>query len=580
MPLIVFLFVVFFAAGEVRAGGMIDFGAADQFTLSQPIVQTQVGSYETFLNEYLLDTGASGILVGAAASQELTSAGLQTVATYYDYGVAGTQATQVSAPYDFYFAGADGVPLTLPNTRIQTSTGDFAFYAGIAGMPLMMNRTVGLDLAAQTNMEALRIGVSFSSAAPPPTGVQYSVPLSMYEFPMTGQEHPADPLPVYAPLPFAPVKAHFGSTTKTGSWLLDTGAQQCILSSATAFELGLDANGNGDLDDEAIDFQTVAGVGGSVVIPVLQIDALSLQTTAGVDLTLRDIPVGIIDIDPSISGVLGMNILNTGWEIHALNLFLGIDPGPPGLFDRVDLDFRGAAATMQGEMRLTVNAQRVEASAWEVAAGSTLSLGSQPAATVNSLANEGLLDVGSSKLSVATGLTAVALVDWIVAGRNGGTWDGAAGVTSAEAAAADGTRAVGWLDNGDGSFTFGFAAQGDTNLDGQVGLDDLMNILAAGKYGSGTGATWAEGDFNYDGVVDLTDLIDVLATGVYGQGSYLATTNSVAGSGLAPTVSRNDIDLNGLAAAFPMFVVVPEPAAWLVAIQAATTVLLVRRRRV
>lgn len=68
------------------------------------------------------------------------------------------------------------------------------------------------------------------------------------------------------------------------------------------------------MDWDAIDFQTVAGVGRTIVIPVLKIDAIALQTTGGFDLTLRNISVGIIDIDPSITGVLGMNILNTGWR--------------------------------------------------------------------------------------------------------------------------------------------------------------------------------------------------------------------------------------------------------------------------
>jgi len=67
----------------------VNLGDADEFTISQPTVQTQVGTFDTFLNEYLLDTGASGILVGSSASDELTGLGLQTVATYTDYGVAG-----------------------------------------------------------------------------------------------------------------------------------------------------------------------------------------------------------------------------------------------------------------------------------------------------------------------------------------------------------------------------------------------------------------------------------------------------------------------------------------------------------
>jgi autotransporter-associated beta strand protein len=125
-----------------------------------------------------------------------------------------------------------------------------------------------------------------------------------------------------------------------------------------ALDLGLDVNGNGSLDDEALSFQTVAGVGGTVEIPVLRIDALSLRTTNDVELLFRDITVGVIDIDPALPGVLGMNVLNSGWEMYALNTFLGMDPGPRGVFGRVDLDFRTAAASLQAEMRLSIDPGR------------------------------------------------------------------------------------------------------------------------------------------------------------------------------------------------------------------------------
>ena len=558
-------------AGTARGGGIVNLGDADEFTISQPTVQTQVGTFDTFLNEYLLDTGASGILVGSSASDELTGLGLQTVATYTDYGVAGPEATRVSAPYDFHYAGSDGVPLTLPNTRIQTSKGDFSFYSGIAGMPLMMNRTVGIDLAAQADANALRIGVSFGSGPPPTSGTQYSVPLRLVEFPASGQANPGDPLPVSAPLPFVPVAVRAGSHRLDGTFLLDTGAQQCILSSQAAFDLGLDANGNGTFDDEATSFQTVAGVGGSVQIPVLSVDTVALRATVGVDLSFGNVTVGIVDIDPSISGVLGMNVLNSGWEVYALNTFLGMDPGPPGVFDRVDLDFRGAAVTMQGELRLTMNAERFATSGWAVAAGTTLTLGPQVPATVPSLANNGLIDVGLGTLTVAVGLSGRTLQNQIAAGFGDGSWNGTSGITSS-AAAATPYRAVGWVDNGDSSVTFGFAAEGDTNLDGVVDVGDLQNMLASGKYGTGAAAVWAEGDFNFDGVVDVSDLQDVLASGLYGRGGY----RSAALSRLAP-MSLTDPSGAGLLAG--AITPVPEPASWMLVPTAAAWLALRKRRR-
>jgi autotransporter-associated beta strand protein len=347
-------------AAAAEAAQVVDLGLSDEFTISQPVVQVQVGRFGALdLNEYLLDTGASGILAGAGSSAELRSKGLVTEATYVDFGVAGPQSTGVSAPYDFFYAGTDGVPRTLPAARMQTSNGNFAFYSGIAGMPLMTGRTVGFNLASQADMNDLRIGVAFDVPISPTLSAhQYSVPLTMYQFPATGQQNPTDPLPENAALPFASVKAQYGSTTKTANFLLDTGAQQCILSKTMALDLGLDVNGNGSLDDEALSFQTVAGVGGTVEIPVLRIDALSLRATNDVELLFHDITVGVIDIDPALPGVLGMNVLNSGWEMYALNTFLGMDPGPRGVFGRVDLDFRTAAASLQAEMRLSLDPGR------------------------------------------------------------------------------------------------------------------------------------------------------------------------------------------------------------------------------
>jgi autotransporter-associated beta strand protein len=699
-PLAILILIVVGAATPTRAGDIIDLGIADQFTLSQPIVQIAIADEGRVFdlapyNECLLDTGASGILMAKTASDELRAAGLVEEATYIDFGVAGPQATGVSAPYDFSFAGNDGVPLTMPDVRFQTSGSDFAFYGGIAGMPLMMGRTVGLDLPRQADVNALRMGVAFGAdPLPPPTTHSYSIPLSMYEFPMTGQVDPDDPLPIYAPLPFAPVELQFGTSRKTSSFLLDTGAQQCILSSGMAFELGLDVNGNGDLEDEAVTFQEVIGVGGSKIIPVLQIDALALQAGDGTALMFRDVAVGIIDIDDALPGVLGMNILNAGWEIYALNTVLGVDPlGPPGVFDRIDLDFRDAAATMAAEMRLTVRGDAdvavsqgplsVEVTAgtlWQAAAGHasiggigtlektgagtlvldavntltgtttvtagtleiaaakalfgspvtveagatlavadgitprlpSLSLdgGTLAAATVTVDAAAGIrsltinsgtvaataalvvgagglvdlpdadrvsigvaslavaetngggkIDLGSGQVSIAAGgIAAADLRADIIAGRNGGAWDGPAGITSAGAASSNGARAVGYTVAGDGSARVSFAAPGDTNLDGIVDLIDLLAILGSGTYDQPMAAVWDQGDFNYDGVTDLLDLLGILGSGTYDQGDYFpaaATVNRFAGTVAA----------------------VPEPGTTGWVLVAAAAILRARRRR-
>jgi len=110
--------------------------------------------------------------------------------------------------------------------------------------------------------------------------------------------------------------------------------------------------------------------------------------------------------------------------------------------------------------------------------------------------------------------------------------------------AAGRARAIGWIEQADGGITFGYAAPGDTNLDGLVDISDAARFIASGLFDTGLPATWGGGDSNYDRLVDILDVGDFLVTGLYDAGRY------TGGSGLATS---------GVVA-------VPEPAAgWLLA---------------
>ena len=155
-------------------------------------------------------------------------------------------------------------------------------------------------------------------------------------------------------------------------------------------------------------------------------------------------------------------------------------------------------------------------------AGGTMTLTPYLQTTVGGLAANagGLVDVGSGMVTVAGGLSATDMVTAIVSGLGDGSWNGTRGITSSVAAASGGDRTVGWLDNGDGSVTFAFAAAGDTNLDWQVDILDAANFLSGGKFDSGSPASWNEGDFTYDGVVDILDAASFLSTGLFDAGAY------------------------------------------------------------
>jgi autotransporter-associated beta strand protein len=145
----------------------------------------------------------------------------------------------------------------------------------------------------------------------------------------------------------------------------------------------------------------------------------------------------------------------------------------------------------------------------------------------------GKIDLGSGQVSVATGgITAADLRADIIAGRSGGSWTGAAGITSSAAASASGTRAVGYTVAGDGSAKVSFAAFGDSNLDGRVNFSDIQAVINGGRYGqSGTTGVWGNGDFNYDGLVNFTDIQLLLNAGAYGQASYFPSAPAGQSSG-------------------------------------------------
>ena len=149
----------------------------------------------------------------------------------------------------------------------------------------------------------------------------------------------------------------------------------------------------------------------------------------------------------------------------------------------------------------------------------------------------GRVDIGTGSLSIAAGgITEDSLVAALLAGRNGGTWDGTTGIRSSAVAglvAGGEQRTVGWLANADGSLTVGVAAAGDATLDGGIDILDVGLFLAAGRFDSALPAVWQDGDYNYDLVVDALDLAEFLSAGLFDQGMY-------AGMSAAGTSGRFD----------------------------------------
>lgn len=141
--------------------------------------------------------------------------------------------------------------------------------------------------------------------------------------------------------------------------------------------------------------------------------------------------------------------------------------------------------------------------------------------SLNEQSGGGRVDLGTGEMTISPGgITESELRADILAGRNGGAWNGLAGITSSSAATSGGTRAVGYVLNDNGVARVSFASAGDTDLSGAVNVFDLVGINSSGRYGSGTASNWSQGDFNYDGVTNVFDLVSVNTAGSYGQGNY------------------------------------------------------------
>ncbi|MBM4011473.1 MAG: hypothetical protein FJ286_08855, partial [Planctomycetes bacterium] len=194
-----------------------------------------------------------------------------------------------------------------------------------------------------------------------------------------------------------------------------------------------------------------------------------------------------------------------------------------------------ASAFGTGEVRIKAGATLViDPAAGEAVAGSLV------------IEDGGFVDLGAGRMLIVSNATAPSLVGHILAAQGDGSWTALTGLGSsaaAEAATLGQQRRIGWLDNGDGSFTVAFAAPGDTNLDGFVDVLDAANFFTSGKYYAIASTFWVEGDFNYDDVLDILDIADFFGTSLFNSGTYLTSGRdaeaSPAPGGTEPTAAAS-----------------------------------------
>jgi autotransporter-associated beta strand protein len=143
-----------------------------------------------------------------------------------------------------------------------------------------------------------------------------------------------------------------------------------------------------------------------------------------------------------------------------------------------------------------------------------------------------LLDVGNGGFQIPYNEpTASTVRQLLVAGRNGGLWNGTSGINSNLA----GTEywSVGYAES-NGLLVVRLGTAGDANLDGTQDVLDVASMLSAGKYNTGSASDWADGDFNYDGLVDILDIQDFLGAGLFNSGEHRTAIQSNSSAERSP----------------------------------------------
>ena len=137
-----------------------------------------------------------------------------------------------------------------------------------------------------------------------------------------------------------------------------------------------------------------------------------------------------------------------------------------------------------------------------------------------SVASGGLIDVGYGRFTVAAGGYSLPVMLGLLQSGYASNWTGATGLGSRTAASVEG-GGLGSIVAGNGSFTFGFAATGDTNMDDVVDMLDVAAMLSTNTFDTLVPASWSDGNSNYDDLFDALDSMAFLVTGLFDTGSYI-----------------------------------------------------------
>ncbi len=289
--------------------------------------------------QMFFDSGASGILL-SRETRDILGINAEPNANFVDVGVGGEQDFEVSE--SLYIALADYHLLEWPTEddfhedlgpwRLMLTIDEVEDplvepIIDIVGIPGMAGKSVVLTVEI---IDIFGIEIPYyvtqimESNDPCIPELDIEVKVRFTDFLYTSHPNNQGPLPVlgYNPV-IENIQIGYQGSNSVGDWLLDTGGQLSMMSTAQAETLGLvDSNGDPIVVPEF--YQLVGGVGGQVLTPVFLIDTVSIPTLNGFELVYGDPYVGVLDIgtidertgEPIIlDGIFGANFLGYSYDI-------------------------------------------------------------------------------------------------------------------------------------------------------------------------------------------------------------------------------------------------------------------------
>ena len=321
---------------------------------------------ETVLIAAYIDTGASGVAlsrVHATGDYELPNLGLTAsdyLGVFTEIGIGGSEVGDVTRPFGIRVRSG---PAPESGEMIEsdfTPFGDFKIWVrqeigeseyfdpiNLIGMPVIRQRRLYLDPRPTEHWEDLaEMETHFLAPGAAEVVTQATIPLTLHDFigdtPAAGEV-----LPSHSANPLVPnITLREGTRSANVTWLLDTGAGSSFTSFATAKNLGLIPSTYATLAEFMADYdgptQTIGGIGATQVVPVLNLDSISVPSREGATIVWKNVDILVTDV-ASLDGIFGMNLLVPAITLDPDDIFGSITDLSPLTATGVVIDTTNAA---------------------------------------------------------------------------------------------------------------------------------------------------------------------------------------------------------------------------------------------